>query len=187
MIDLNVILAYLDEEEDQQLMEDIFHTHVERMLLYAEELLGEKEEAEDIVATVFEKIVARYFDVVRSIKVKTDLYNYLMKATKNTCLNYIKVRQRVSVSLDELPEYSYAENEALTDDGFIDSVCHKMEYEDVLQALNTLPEKYRDALYYHFVMELTVADVAALTFQTVSATKQQLVRGKKMLLALLNK
>lgn len=187
MMNLNWILAYLDEEADQQLLEDIFYTYSKQMAEYAGTILQNKDDVEDVVGTVFERIAARNFDVVRSIQNETDLRNYLLKATKNTCLNVLRKKQRVCVSLDDLSEHCRITKEELSDDGFIDEVCRRMEYEEVLQALRLLPEKYSDALYYHFVLDVTVADAAKLMFQSVSATKQQLVRGKKMLLSLLDK
>lgn len=186
MINLSLILAYLDEEKDQKLLEDIFNTYSKQMMCLAKTYLKKEEDAEDAVATVFERIASRNFDVVRSIENDIDLRNYLLKATKNTSLNIIKVKKKTSVSLDQIPEYRMGSKEELIDEGFLETVCNKMEYEEVMKALGSLNEKYRDALYYHFVMEMTVSEVAKLMFQSVSATKQQLVRGKKMLLSLLN-
>lgn len=186
MLNLNAILAYLDEENDQKLLEDIFYSYSKQMVSLAHSYLKNEEDAEDAVGTVFEKIASRNFDVVRSIENEVDLRNYLLKATKNTSLNMIKDKKKENVSLDQLPEYNLAEKGDLTDTYFFNRICNKMDYEAVLQAISELNEKYRDVLYYHFVMELTVPEVAKLLFQSVSATKQQLVRGKKMLLCLLN-
>ena len=74
----------------------------------------------------------------------------------------------------------------LTDNSFLDTVCTKFDYEKVLHAIGSLSEKYRDVLYCHFIMEITVHETAKALNQSVSATKQQLVRGKKMLLGLLD-
>ncbi len=187
MISLSLILAYLDDEKDKILLEDIFNTYSKQMMCLAKMYLKKEEDAEDAVATVFERIASRNFDVVRSIKNDIDLRNYLLKATKNTSLNMIKAKKKTCVSLEQIPEHRIGSKEELTDEGFLETVCRRMECEEVMKALGSLNEKYRDALYYHFVMEMTVSEVAKLMFQSVSATKQQLVRGKKMLLSLLNK
>ncbi len=186
MINLNLILAYLDDEKDQKLLEDIFYSYSKQMMSLAMSYLKKEEDAEDAVATVFERIASRNFDVVRSIENDTDMRNYLLKATKNTSLNMIKEKKKANISLDQIPEYSSVGKKELCDDRFFETVCNKMDYEKVLKGIAALNEKYRDALYYHFVMEMTVSEVAKLMFQSVSATKQQLVRGKKMLLSLLD-
>ena len=186
MLNINSILAYLDEEEDQKLLEEIFYSYSKQMVSLAMTYLKNTDDAEDAVGTVFERIAARNFDVVRSIENDSDMRNYLLKATKNTCLNMIG-QKKMTVSLEQISEHGYIEKGSCSDESFFETICNKMDYEAVVKAIGSLNEKYRDALYYHFVMEMTVAEVAKLMFQSVSATKQQLVRGKKMLLGLLMK
>ena len=82
MMNLNWILAYLDEEADQQLLEDIFYTYSKQMAEYAGTILQNKDDVEDVVGTVFERIAARTFDVVRSIQNETDLRNYVLKGLR---------------------------------------------------------------------------------------------------------
>ena len=64
-------------------------------------------------------------------------------------------------------------------------ICDKIKYNEIIECMNKLGEKYKNTLYYHFVLELSINDTAKNLKQTVSATHQQLVRGKKMLLDLL--
>ena len=70
----------------------------------------------------------------------------------------------------------------LSDDTFIEFVCNRIDYDKIIEAIKSLSEKYRDVLYYHFVMELSIPQTAKSLNQTLSTTKQRLVRGKKLLL-----
>lgn len=88
--------------------------------------------------------------------------------------------------MDTVIEFDMRGMESLTDNNFLDTVCTKFDYEKVISAIGSLSEKYRYVLYYHFIMEITVHETAKALNQSVSATKQQLVRGKKMLLSLLD-
>ena len=171
------LLAYLDDDDDKTLFADMFHSYSKQMYSLAESYLRNQDDAEDAVSTVFERIATCNFDLVRTLK-GDDLRNYLLKATKNTALNMLGRTRGRALSLESI---SRGEREFLSDDGFVDLICDKMEYEDVLRAIEDLNEKYRDALYYHFVLEKTIPETASLLFQSVSATKQQLVRGKKAL------
>ena len=74
----------------------------------------------------------------------------------------------------------------MSDSTFIEVLCNKIDYDQILDAIKNLSEKYRYVLYYHFVMELTVPQTAKILNQSVPTTKKQIVRGKKMLLNLLN-
>lgn len=60
-------------------------------------------------------------------------------------------------------------------------VCCGIEYERIVEAIASLDEIYREALYYHFVLEMSVPEVAKLLDCKVSTVKQRLVRGKKLL------
>lgn len=183
---LALYLAYLDDYKDKELFKEIFNSYKNQMVTLALSMTNNKHDAEDAVGDVFLRIAQKYFDVVRGIEDETDLRNYLLKATKNTVLNKIKQKKKDNVSLDTVIEYNIDNIEELSDDTFIEFLCNKIEYEQIVEAIKNLNEKYRDVLYYHFVMELSVPQTAKLLNQTLTTTKKQLVRGKKMLLNLLD-
>lgn len=184
---LALYLAYLDDDNDQKLFEDMFLSYRKQMVTFAVTILGNEDDAQDAVGDVFLRIAQKNWDVVRDIKNETDFRNYLLKATKNTSINKIKTKKKENVSLDTIMEYDMDGIEDLSDDTFLEVICNKYEYDKVVQAIKLLNEKYRDAMYCHYVMEMTVPQTAKSLNQTLSATKQQLVRGKKMLLSLLGK
>lgn len=182
---LILYLTYLDDDTDKELFEKIFNSYKNQMVTLALSMLNNKYDAEDVVSDVFLRIAQKYFDVVRGIENETDLRNYLLKATKNTVINKIKLKKKERVSLDTVIEYNMDHIQELSDDTFIESLCNKIDYDQIIDVIKNLSDKYRDVLYYHFVMELTVPQTAKLLNQTLTTTKKQLVRGKKMLLNLL--
>ena len=184
---LALYLAYLDDDNDKILFEDMFLSYRKQMVTFAVTILGNEDDAQDAVGDVFLRIAQKNWDAVRGINNETDLRNYLLKATKNTSLNKIKSKKKENVSLDTIIEYDMDGIEDLSDDTFFDLICNKYEYDKAVQAIGLLNEKYRDAMYCHYVMEMTVPQTAKSLNQKLSATKQQLVRGKKMLLSLLGK
>ena len=184
---LTLYLAYLDDVNDKKLFEEIYYSYRKQMVTFAITLLGNEDDAQDAVGDVFLRIAQKNWDTVRAIENKSDLRNYLLKATKNTSLNKIKGKKKENVSLDSVTEYDIAGIKNLSDDTFLEVICSKFEYDKVVEAIHSLNEKYRDAMYCHYVMEMTVPQTAKSLNQKLSATKQQLVRGKKMLLSLLSK
>lgn len=184
---LALYLAYLDDDNDKKLFENMYLSYRKQMVAFAITILGNEDDAQDAVGDVFLRIAQKNWDVVRGIENETDLRNYLMKATKNTALNKIKGKKKENVSLDTIMEYDMDGIEDLSDDTFLEVICNKFEYDKVVEAIRSLNEKYRDAMYCHYVMEMTVPQTAKSLNQKLSATKQQLVRGKKMLLSLLGK
>lgn len=184
---LALFLAYLDDGNDKRLFEDIFLSYRKQMITVATSIVQNGEDAEDVVSSVFLKIATKYWDIVRDIKNDVDLRNYLLKATKNTALNYIKRNRRGNLSLDTSLESDLIYIVSLADETFVEAVCNRVQYDQIVEAIQSLDDKYRDALYCHFVMEMTIPRTAKLLNQSVEATKKQIYRGKFQLLALLEK
>ena len=74
----------------------------------------------------------------------------------------------------------------LIDSEFVETICRKAEYEELVLMIKCLDKKYREVLYYHFVLEFSIAETSKILNQNISTTKMQLVRGKKKLMCLLN-
>ena len=72
--------------------------------------------------------------------------------------------------------------EDLDDDAFLEQILRNIAYDRVLQAIQCLGDPYREVLYYHFVVELSLEEVAKLLDRKHGVVKMQAVRGKKRLL-----
>lgn len=176
-------LTYIDDEKDKQKFEELYHAYKKQMSLVAMSIVHNEVDAEDIVHDVFLNVATRHMDTINRISDETDIRNYMLKATKNTALNWNGKQKRLVFAPKDMDvEYQASE---ISDDKFVEHLCQKIEYERVLQAIKVLEPKYRDVLYHHFVMEIPVPQLAKYLNQSLSATKKQLVRGKKKLLLLL--
>ncbi len=173
-----VYLLFIESDADKSFFEEIFYKFRKQMIYYAFGFVSNEVDAEDIVHDVFLKIAQKHLGVLKKIENETDIRNYLLKATKNTALNLSKAKYK-EVTLSE------SETEEISDEGFVEKVCSQIEYTSILSAINSLNDIYRTVLYYHFVLNLPVKDVASLLGRSFSATKKQLARGKKKLLELL--
>ena len=183
---LVVFLALLDDEKEKILFEDIYNSYRKQMVYVALSITKNPFEAEDVVQDVFFLIATKYMKKIQSINNEIDLRNYLLKATKNTAINFKKREKKTYVSLDTITEYDL-NNKEIKDDEFIEYICDKIEYEKIVSAISSLSQIYRDVLYYHFVLELSVPQTAEFLHQSITTTKKQLVRGKKLLLDLLER
>lgn len=90
---------------------------------------------------------------------------WLIRVTANKCRDLLRFRQRhpqVDVeSLAEIPG-------AAADSG-------------ILEALMTLPEKYRLVMTLYYVEEYRIAEIAKMIHRTPSAVKMRLQKGRRML------
>lgn len=175
---LTVYLAMVAEPEEKTALEQAYVNYKNQMFYLARTMLESDADAEDAVHGVFVCLAGKNRSVLKKLDTPDKLRNYLLKAVKNTCLNEIKRRSRTPISLDQEDAFL----PAVSDEDFVRRICTAMEARQLVAHMLALPEHYRDALYYHFVLELSVPQVAALTGQTGAAVKKQLVRGKKKLL-----
>lgn len=179
---LTLLMTYLDSDDDKILFETIYLSYRKQMIALAKTILHNEDDAEDAVHSVFYVIASRNWDIVKSIQDERDRRNYLLKATKNTALNLTRKKERENVSLDTIAEYNMDGDTDLTDNSFFEMVCNSLDYTGVVEAIKSMDEIYRDVLYYHFVLELSVPQTARSLNRSVAAVKKQLVRGKKQLL-----
>ena len=183
---LTVYLSLIDDEHQRIKFEELYITYRMQMIHLAKTYFKNESDAEDVVHDVFVRIATKHMKFIQGLENPEDIRNYLLKATKNTALNELKRKGRTHISIEDVSERDLESFPNLTDDSFIEMICTKAEYDSVAQALLSMEEPYRDIMYYHFVMELSVPEAAKLLGRNIATAKKQLVRGKKLLLYMLN-
>lgn len=176
---LALYMSFIDDEDDQAKFEIIYHTYRKRMVLTADSVLHNKGDAEDAVHDTFIKI-ARNMKSIDDPKSNKTL-SYVIKATKNNAINLLNKNER----RDELIKLDDVEN--MTDEQFFEKLSLTESYEEIVDAIRSLNDTYRDVMFYHFVEEMKIRDIADLLGRKNSAIQQQLIRGKKKLLEILEK
>ncbi len=118
---------------------------------------------EDIFQTVFLKYV------LSPVVFESDEHEkaWLIRVTVNACKDLLKsfFRSR-TVPLDEL----LCSSEALPPDN-----------SDVLEAVLSLPEKYRDVVYLHFFEEYTAVEIGSILGKNTNTVYTLLTRAKRLL------
>ena len=178
---LALYMSFIDDESHRRLFEKIYIEYREQMFFMARSVLGNDSYAEDIVHDVFMKIARKHMTKIGSIENENDLRNYLLTATKYSTLNHLHKHRRELISMDAEIEANIRGTVVLSDDAFVEKICNSIEYERILSAIVSMKDIYKEAMYYHFVMDLSVPEVANMLGCKVSTVKQRLVRGKKLL------
>ena len=139
-----------------------------KMLLYAQRILCEKEEAEDIIQEVFLKLWYMRGDL--------QSYNSIaalsMQITKNLCINRMRVRDRLQGGIDELYVLS-DEPEPDVQLEQIDSVGH------VMRIIDGLPGLQQTILRMKHIDGFEVEEIAELTGSSQEAVRTNLSRARK--------
>ena len=87
--------------------------------------------------------------------------------------------------MDDTEDSALYPSLVISDRHWEDKVCSEAEYERLLEVITKLKPKYREALYYRFVVGLSVNEMAELLNSEKSTIQKQIGRGKALLLQLL--
>lgn len=175
---LALYMTFIDDEKNKPKFEIIYYTYREKMLLMADSVLHNRQDAEDAVHDTFIKIARNMKSIGEPESNKT--LSYVLKATKNTAINL----HNKNKSNDNRIYFDNIDD--ISDHEFLDKLDISENYNKVVQAILKLDDKYKDVMFYHFVQEMKVSEVADLLGRKKSTVKQQLVRGKKLLLETLD-
>lgn len=167
-------MSFIDNEDDRAKFEIIYHTYRKRMVLMAESVLHNKQDAEDVVHDTFIKIARNMKSIDDPESEKT--LSYVIKAVKNTAINLLNKNERRNnlIELDDV--------ENMPDEQFLEKLKINENYKEIVNAIRKLNDTYRDVMFYHFVKDMKINEIADLLGRKKSTVKQQLVRGKKILI-----
>ena len=175
---LVLYMSFINDEIHRRLFEEIYMTYRKQMFLVARAVLSNDSDAEDAVHDVFLKIAKSQMQKIGSIQ---DVRSYLLKATKHQAIDHLRKKQRQRTVMNAEREDALKSIVELPDDQLMDMISNGMAYDRILQVIASLDDIYRDTLYAHFVLELSIPETASLLNCKTATAKQRLVRGKKLL------
>lgn len=139
-------------------------------------MLGNSGEAEEAAQEAFIRAWTRLDSYDPAHKYST----WLLSITSNYCIDQIRKRRAVLLSIDEpLPPHP-----ALHSDNHQGPEAQAMAHEqrDRVQAmLNQLPSEYREAVVLRYWYDMSYEEIADVQQTTVSAVKSRLFRARRQL------
>lgn len=124
-------------------------------------MLKNDSDAEDVV----QETIIKYYQKAPTFEDSEHEKAWLIRVATNKCRDLLRSRLR---------------HPQIDDESLEKIVCHSSE-SGILEALTTLPEKYRLVLTLYYVEEYRVEDIAIIINRTSSAVKMRLQKGRKLL------
>ena len=130
---------------EQRILEQLFRRYYSKMIHLASVLLGDDEEAEDVVQDIFLRVADS------DIPPKND--NYLLTAVRNACLNRIRQMQLHDKVKGLIP---------IEDESDLQPIDKRLErLEDIAAYVDEqLEEPHRSIFHLRFDEDLTVSEIA---------------------------
>jgi RNA polymerase sigma-70 factor (ECF subfamily) len=173
--DPNVISRF--SQGDEVAFRMIFNEQLRPLCYFAHKLIGQKEEAEDIVSTAFAGLWERRQQFTAFSAVKSFLYI----AVRNSCYDLLKHRNVVNKAEDMLKDTGNVQDIA------VDARVLQTELlQIILGELNSLPERSRQILEWSFLEEKKTSEIAALLSLSEAHVRMEKSRALFQLRKLLN-
>lgn len=147
-----------------------------KLLAYAHRLLGDPDEAEDMIQEVFLKLWYIRDDLDRYREIGA----LAMQITKHLCLNRLRVKDR----MDGDDEMLHMASDQPAPDTRLEL---RDSFHQVLRIMQRLPDLQQTVLWMKHVEGFEVEEIAALTGSSPGAVRMNLSRARKRVKDLFNK
>lgn len=166
--------AMIDDETEQLRFSDIYYGYRKQMLLVAERLLKNHEDAEDAVQIAL-------LGIARNIKrlppeEGSRLRMYVLTAARNAALSVLRRKRSCPETVDIDLSIS-SSNEDL-----FEALTRSEDYNALLHAIRQLDAPYREVLLMVCVYGCSVRETASILQRGLGTVRQQLKRGKEFLI-----
>ncbi len=151
------------KSEAEDAFAELYARYSQRIYSYCLRTMGTPEDAKDI----FQEAFLKFFDSAKSNTKVENIPAYLLKITRNICLNF-KRDKRIVLNIDDF-------HVSTNDQGY--------EQKELLQllsmALDVLEFDYREAFVLRQYQGLTYKEISAITGESISAIKNRVWRAKE--------
>lgn len=160
--------------QDETYFDSFFRSHYQILCYFAYSYLNSKEVAEDVVQNTFANLLnkpsARFED-------EKHLKYFLYKSIKNACVNELK---KASVEFNTYENLSLDINNE-NDFDIFQSIVRAETYQEILSAINTLPERCSEIFKLAYMEMLSNEEIAQHLSISVNTVKVQKNNAKKLL------
>lgn len=134
-------------------------------------MMGNREEAEDITQEAFIRIYNSLSRYNSQFKFST----WALKITSNLCLDNLRKRKGESLPIDE--QFNICDDKPTPEEQYI----RKEKQRQVLEAVNKLPEKYKEFIILFHNRNLSYQEIMDITGESLTIVKNRLYRARQML------
>lgn len=174
-LDIKLYNEYLNGEKGA--FELLYSKYKDKLQYFIFNIVKDYQKAEDITQDVFIYVLQNKLKEGYSFK------QYIYLVAKSRAINYINAEKR-KTEINE--KYLSKEDESIQQD-IIEIITKNETQKELMEAINMLDDKYKNAIYLVKIEELSYKETAQILGETVPNVKNLIHRGKKELRKILIK
>jgi len=143
--------------------------NIGRLTLHAGYLLGNREDAEDVV----QEVIIRAYRIREDLKMVSNPAAYLFRMVSNAALDQLRrrnTREKATIRMKHLSSMKFSEPR---EDGLI----REEERQRVRFLLNKLPKEQAEVIGFRFAADLTFQEIAGIVEAPVTTVKSRFSYG----------
>ena len=181
---LNFLLTLMDDESVRDVILRIYDTYHGDMIRFARNRIRKaglpnvESDSEDVVQNAFVKM-CKYGSSIESCFSEKQLKNYVFSIVANECRDIVNSYRH----FEDVDEYV----ETLADEEFFERLCIGERYDEVIDLVKQLDEKYSITLLFYYYDEMSVKEIAGCLGISEKTVYTRLARGKQILLKFVEK
>jgi RNA polymerase sigma-70 factor, ECF subfamily len=163
---------------------ELFSRYQKKLFIYIFHLVGNKDEAEDILQNVFSKMYKNIeaFDTSRKFS------SWIYRIAHNEAINFLKRKgKRYSVSWEDITTSKDKLDTASNDEMPAEKWEHLEIVREIDKALEKLPKKYQQVLKLRYFQEYSYEDISKMLGKPINTIGTLINRAKKKLLEVIKK
>lgn len=175
------VLSAKEQLKQKEFQEEAV-THINSLYNYALHLTMNPSDAQDLVQETYLKAY-KFFD---SFERGTNCKAWLFKILKNNYINKFRknAREPGKVDYDLIKDFYHTIKDVQRDTTETDSdFFHSLLHEEVYQALQSLPEEFREVIQLCDIEGFTYEEIANMVESPIGTVRSRLYRGRKLLRA----
>lgn len=142
-------------------IETLIHNHGNMLFRLCVMILGNASDAEDVI----QETMIKYLQKAPKFENAEHEKAWLIKVSTNHCKDVLRFRRKHQmVDIEQVKEFIKDESDR-----------------EIIDALMTLPEKYKVVLLLHYVEGYSTKEIAEMIDKTTSAVKMRLQKGRILL------
>ncbi len=160
-------------ESNREAVVRLYESRKAFLCFYAMGFFVSYQEAEDIVQSVFERILSKKVEIANA----SVFESYAMSAVRNSCLNYISRKKIHSKYVSYIQKNVETEEEG----GFVNSRIEAEILWEIFSQVEQLPEGCRQIFKMSYLENLSNQQIADILGISINTVKSQKARSKELL------